>query len=459
MTSLSGKEKQAGSNEVKIKYQEEPPAGRLKLFDLYTIALGGVVGAGVVSLTGAALGMTGITMWFAYILAIFLGAITNIPYFFVSSTLRLGGGEYSTIGALLNEKVAGLYVLVRLLYPIWFGTYAISFASYMFSIFPGLNVKLVGLIFIAVLFIINSFGISASSKAQNIMFILLIVGLGSFIIAGIPKITNPVFNFSAPEHFTGGAKGFIDAIVTLAVSCQAYNMVTQYGRDANNAKRDIPKSMLLILPTLIVLYGGCALVASGILPLSEIANQPLTYTAQAIMPDWLFIIFIIGVIMAIATTINGTMVGSMNIISQSVDNGWLPGIINKKNKHGVPVAILAYDCICACIPVITGLNIGSLAQYHNLIMPSLSILFTIAVLQLPKKYPNSWNKSMFNMPNSLFKIVMVISLIAQASMLSNSLINLDKIVILSAIVLFILIMIYVNYKSKKQIKIEISAWE
>lgn len=459
MENIVEKEVNKGSEITGIIYLEEPPAGRLKLFDLYTIALGGAVGAGVVSFTGVALGMTGITMWLAYILGIILGVVTNIPYLIIGSSLRLGGGEYSTIGALLNEKYAGMYALGKLLYPIYFGTYGVSFASYILSIVPGLNAKLVGVLFVATFFIINCFGINASSKTQNIMFIFLIIGLASFIIIGFPKIVNPVFDFSDPSQFTNGAKGFINAIVMLAASCQAYNIVTQFGKDANNAKKDVPRAMLFVVPSLIILYGGCGLVASGILPLSETANQPLTYTARAIMPTWMFVLFIIGVLMAITTTLNGILVGTMNLLSQSADNGWLPKIASKKNKYGVPVAILAFECICASVPILTGFNIATITRYLNLINPLLGAIFTIAVFQLPKKYPNSWKKSMFNVPTPLFNIILCIVLIAQAFMLYNSLTTLDIKIVIFTILLFAFLMIYASNRSKKQVKAEISVWE
>lgn len=451
---------QTSMGAAEIIYLEEPPKGNLKLFDLYTIALGGAVGAGVVSFTGQAIGLTGMSMWLAYIIGILWGAIVVLPYFIIGSTLRLGGGEYSTIGALLSERYAGMYIIGKIIYPFYFGTYGVSFASYFCSVITGANIRLVGVLFIVVFFVVNYFGAKMSSRTQNVMFVVLIAGLLAFIICGIPKISNPIFHFSGnPDMFTHGAGGFMNAVVLLGTSCQAYYTATQFGRYANNAQKDIPKAMLLCIPTLIVLYGGCGIVASGVLPISETAFQPLTITARQIMPDWLFVLFIAAVAMAIATTLNSLMGGTLNTLTQSVDNGWLPKIAGKKNKYGTAVYILIFECICAAIPVATGFDITTITRYVNLFNPVLGMIFTVSLFQLPKRYPNAWAKSSLHMPIGLLYTLLTLSLGVQTYIVYNSATTLPFNIVIVTVTLFILLMIYAIWKSKKNVRAEISVWE
>ena len=84
---------------------ESPPKpGNLGRAELYALAIGQVIGAGVITLIVPAIKMTGYSAWLAYLAAILLGLIMILPFVFVSSTLRLGGGNYSMICRLAGAK-------------------------------------------------------------------------------------------------------------------------------------------------------------------------------------------------------------------------------------------------------------------------------------------------------------------------------------------------------------------
>lgn len=434
--------------------------GDLKLFDLYTIGIGAVVGAGIVSYTGQAIALTGYSTWLAYICAIIFGAITVFPYFVIGATLRLGGGEYSTIGALMGEKYAGMFVVCKYLSPFFYATYGTSFGAYFVTLFPGTNSRIAGCILIAIFFFINYFGIRASSKVQNIMTILLFVGLGLFIGFGLTHLNNPVFQFSNnPEMFTGGAEGFWDAIIVLATISGGYFTVPQFGKNAANPKRDVPKAMLLCIPSLFLIYGGCGAVAAGVLPLSEVAGQPLTAVAKTIMPSPLFYVFIVGVVMAIVTSLNSCMVGMMNVYAQSVENGWLPKALGKKNKHGTPTLILAVMCLCAFLPVCFGINITTLTRFINLTNPVCLTIFTISIFALPKVYPEAWAKSTLHMPKGVLYTLLGLSIAARMLMFYNSLRKLSLAVIIPVLAALVALIIFAIFRSKNIKEIKVSVWE
>lgn len=53
-----------------------------------------------------------------------------------------------------------------------------------------------------------------------------------------------------------------------------------------------------------LIYGPMAVVAAGVLPIEQVANKNLALVAQAIFPNWLYVIFIIGgAVFAIATSL------------------------------------------------------------------------------------------------------------------------------------------------------------
>lgn len=443
-----------------IVYLPEPPTGTLRLFDLYTIGLGCVIGAGIVSLTGQALALTGYSTWLAYIGAVLFGVILVIPYFIVGATLRVGGGEYSTIGGLLGEKYAGIFIVAKYLSPVFYATYGVSFGSYIVSIFPGANGRIAGVAILLVFFIINYFGIKVSSLLQNIMTVILFLGLIVFIFFGLGNIANPIFKFAGnPLMFSNGFSGFFDSVIVLSSISAGYYILPQFGRNAANAKRDIPKAMALVVPSVMVLYAGCAIVAAGVLPLGEVAGQPLTAVARAILPSGFFILFIIVVIMAILTSLNSIMVGMLQVFSQSVDNGWLPKALGKRNKHGTSVYILLLMTLLALIPVLLNANITTITRFLNLTNPICLGIFTISVFMLPKKYPKAWAKSKFYMSTWLLYILLCISLFCRLLMWINSMIKLPLGVVVPTLLIQAALIVYAIFRTKFIKEIKVSVWD
>ena len=72
--------------------------------DLYALAIGQVIGAGIVSVLGSAIAATGRSAWLAYLVAIVIGFVVIFPFLLLSSVARLHGGMYSLVGGLLGEK-------------------------------------------------------------------------------------------------------------------------------------------------------------------------------------------------------------------------------------------------------------------------------------------------------------------------------------------------------------------
>lgn len=63
--------------------------------DLVSVAVGQIIGAGIMAMTGTAIGMTGRSVNLAFIIAGFLCILTAIPQLMVGGTARFKGGQYT----------------------------------------------------------------------------------------------------------------------------------------------------------------------------------------------------------------------------------------------------------------------------------------------------------------------------------------------------------------------------
>ena len=124
---------------IKVIHEPEPKPGTLGTKELYALAVGQVIGAGVITLIVPAIKMTGYSAWLAYFTAILMGFIMVLPTFFVSSTLRLGGGNYSMLCDLAGPKVAGIFAYAYLTQCLSLSLFGTSAAAYLGDIFPILS--------------------------------------------------------------------------------------------------------------------------------------------------------------------------------------------------------------------------------------------------------------------------------------------------------------------------------
>ncbi|WP_326974577.1 APC family permease [Caproicibacter sp. BJN0012] len=411
---------------INVIREPEPKAGTLGKTELYALALGQVIGAGVITLVVPAIKMTGYSAWLAYFMAIVMGFIMVLPTIFVSSTLRMGGGNYSMLCDLAGPTTAGIFAFAYLTQCLSLSLFGASAAAYLGDIIPFLNGKIahivVGGALLTFFFIVNLLGINIMAKAQKIMTWLLIAALLIFAIVGIFKMKLPIFDAGDSNFLTNGwgitftngqiSGGFTGAVLLFVYSCQGYYMTIAYGRDAKNAKRDIPVAMITTALSLIVLYIGVAMAGAGVMSIKEYGSSiTLVFAAQRIFPAWLFYAFIIGgPIMALLSTLNSTFAYNAINIGQSCDDGWLPTIFGKKNKVGSRIYILTFMYILGMIPIIFGFSIEVIVNMVQLITSAFAFLNMVAYLKLPKKYPKAWAKARFHVPNAVYYIICWVSM-------------------------------------------------
>jgi amino acid transporter len=447
--------------EATVKNIQAPPPGKLGKPELYAISIGTVIGAGIVTLIGPAITLTGYSAWLSYLLAIVLGLFLIFPMVFVSSSLRLGGGYYSLLGALAGPKFAGMYAFASLTQLLGLSLYGLSLGLYAHSIWPVLNAQVVGFIFLTAFYIINLFGINIMAAAQKLMTWFLIAALLMFIVFGMMHLKNPVFEFHNPSFMSNGLNGLIAGLFLFVYSTQGYVLTMQYGRDAKNAKRDIPWAMLMTVPTLVILYCGVAVVGAGVLPLAQVAGQPLTFAAKSILPPLLFVVFMVGgPILSLGTTINAAMGGLCYPISQSCRDGWLPKSFAAQNKYGSHWKILTFMYLLAVIPLLLSFNVSIITNNIMLLNSTLSLLYIYAYIRFPAKYPEAWKKSRLHIPNGLYYMICALSsvgLLAVIYMASKSLT--PTIVIVSTSVIAICMVLGLVRSKDPNVHINTTVWD
>lgn len=116
--------------------------------ELYAISIGTVIGAGVFTVLGSAIAVTGKSVWIAYVLAVILGFLLNFPSYILSHMAVLQGGSYSMVSGLLGQKWAGMFLLMYVPVSFSYALFGLGLGQYVQALFPMVSAKLVGVLVI-----------------------------------------------------------------------------------------------------------------------------------------------------------------------------------------------------------------------------------------------------------------------------------------------------------------------
>ena len=233
------------------------------------------------------------------------------------------------------------------------------------------------------------------------------------------------------------------------------------GKQAKEAHKDIPKALLYCIPTLMVVYGGVAIVASGVLPLDQVAGQPLTLVAKNILNPALFTVFMIGgPVLALSSSINSTISNNCIPVAQSCKDGWLPKSWAAQNRRGAYWKLMTFTYLMGILPVLLDFSISDVVNNIMLLASALAFLQIYAYFQLPKKHAEAWEKSPMHISNGKYYFLCCLSLFAYICIFINSCRSLKLPVVIISLIAIVICMAYGWFRSASpDVKIETSVWE
>lgn len=362
-------------------------------WDALAYAIGLTIGGGVMALTGIGIGLTGVSVVLAFVVGALIVCVLAVPLTILGSALPTTAGTYRYITRLLSPKLAGFYLFALVAGQITISTFGISFTQYLQALIPDIPLKLVAVLFMVTIYILNMFGLKIASKFQNVFVFVLLIALGLFIGFGIPNINMEVLK--AEPFFHGGLKNFFSASALLAFALLGATGVTDIGGELKNPKRDIPLVIVLGTGVILLLYVLMGIVAVGVLPYDQVANQPLSFVAKAIFPKGLFEFFIVGgALLAIATSLHGYFAWVPKPFIIACDDGLIPKWIGQVNeKTGAPVVLNTIILFVGIVPIIFDVPLETVGRIGPGILIFVNIFTAFAMAQLPKKYPEEYNKS------------------------------------------------------------------
>lgn len=391
--------------------KEQMDNNKLTRKDLFSMAVGQIIGVGIMTMTGIAIGFTGRSVNVAYIIAGIITVISAVPQIYIGGTANFAGGQYSQIAVLGNQRLAGVYIYIQIAMSVGISMFTLSFCDYFLSLFADANVKVVSFILLTALFGLHVLGVKQAARLQNILCIVLAVAIGAYIAFGIGHI-QPGY-FDAPGFLSGGPLGFVMASIYLTFAAGGATFVVNYSAESKNPTKDIPFVIIVSTIAVVGIYAVMATIASGSIPVEQAANSPLSVSAVTFMPKSVYTFFVVGGAMfALLTTLNFNIGMIVYPVIKACDDGWLPKKLAVKNKKfGTAHRILLALYLIALLPIILGLNINVVANSTVILTSAIRGVICFVALFLPKKLSELWEKSAFYISNRKLWILCIIGML------------------------------------------------
>lgn len=347
------------------------------------LAVGMVLGSGMLGLPGIVVAAVGSRMAIASWLAVILAMVPMVAIF-----SRLGS-RYTT--------AAGLTEYARIAFGPWaadatsvllWGTYAIGIpalawvgGAYVCSLFDIAQYPwglVCALMILLASTIVNLLGTRLTALINTISLwmiaalICILVGTHlDLLVLGIRELPSITTGFDL--------SGLISGAGLIVWAFLGWENMSFSAEEFRNPKRNIPMTYWISFAVVSALYLALAFVVNG----AEIAGTHITGASglTSLLPDdWKAVITVL-IVIAILANANSWVLGASRLTFSAGRNGLPPGIFTKTNRNGVPVnALIAMQAIYTGVIVIAGLLHLKADNLVGIVSQDFIVLYVVSII-------------------------------------------------------------------------------
>ena len=235
-------------------------------------------------------------------------------------------------------------------------------------------------------------GIRESARANNILVLIKIADILVFIVAAAHFIKPINWHPFMPNGWTGVLTGGSIIFFTYI----GFDSVSTAAEECNNPQRDMPVGILATLVACTILYGGVAIVLSGIVPWQSVMGDaaPVVNALKklSLLPGghglhWVRLFVLIGAMLGMISSILVFQLGQARVWFAMSRDGLLPKIFSRIHAQFRTPAVATWVAgFVVGIPAGL-LDIGTVSNLSNIGTLFAFVLVSIAVLILRYREP------------------------------------------------------------------------
>jgi amino acid transporter len=409
---------------------------RLGLFSVVTISVSSMIGSGIFVLPGIGFGLTGPSIYLAFILSAICILPAAISKAELATAMPTSGGTYVYLERTFGP-LAGMIIGLGLFFSILLkASFSLVGIGAYFTILSSLPLTPTILSFLVVIGFLNIFGVGKVSSFLT--FILFVTLISLCLVAGfsIPHWSSQ----NLTPFMTGGWSGLASATGLVFVSFAGVTKVAAIAEEVKNPSQNLPRGILISLLIVTVLYSSISFILAGVFPAEELVGnlRPLYKLAQYVGGG------LAGSLMAVVATLTmintsnaGILAGSRFPFAMSRD-ALLPKFLGSLHgKFLTPVNSIIVSVSIVAFIIIT-MDVAKIAKLASAFMIMIYMLENTAVILL-REVGAQWYKPKYKSPwyPGLQIIGILASLVLLFSMGSLSLVAIAVIGVPGTILFFV----------------------
>ena len=387
----------------------------LSLPGAIAVSVGGML-SGIFVLPGLAVGITGSSVWLAFLVA----ALCILPAVLSKSELATAmpksGGTYVYIerafGPLFGT-IAGIGLWLSLLLKSAFSLVGLSFYLYVLIEVDESYTKYIALLALLFILLLNVFGVKKVEKTQLVIVTVSVLSLITIVFFGFnsfdSKLMEPVFS--------EGGSGFIAGVAFLYISYAGVTKIAAVAGEIKNPEKNLPRTMIISLLLITTVYVLVAMVLVGNVGQATLSTdiKPIHTLFQTIGGDYFgYFAAVVGVITLMSMANSGVLASSRFPFAMAKDK-MMPGFLGLVNsKFMTPVAAILTTSLLIGLAIVY-LDVIKIAKLASAFKVLMFIFNELSVIVL-RETNAQWYKPSFRSPLypyvQLFGIVSGIVLLA-----------------------------------------------
>ncbi len=387
----------------------------LSLPGAIAVSVGGML-SGIFVLPGLAVGITGSSVWLAFLVA----ALCILPAVLSKSELATAmpksGGTYVYIerafGPLFGT-IAGIGLWLSLLLKSAFSLVGLSFYLYVLIEVDASYTKYIALLALLFILLLNVFGVKKVEKTQLVIVTISILSLVTIVFFGFNSFDSRLMD----PVFTDGSSGFIAGVAFLYISYAGVTKIAAVAGEIKNPEKNLPRTMIISLLLITTVYVLVALVLVGNVDQSVLSTdiKPIHTLFQTIGGDYFgYFAAVVGVITLMSMANSGVLASSRFPFAMAKDK-MMPGFLGSVNsKFMTPVAAILTTSLLIGVAIVY-LDVIKIAKLASAFKVLMFIFNELSVIVL-RETNAQWYRPSFRSPLypyvQLFGIISGIVLLA-----------------------------------------------
>lgn len=367
----------------------------LGTLESYALLVGILIGAGIFRVTSDATLATGPSVILAHLVLAPVVLATSVAYLVFLSTplgLRPGGEVLHVASTFGSDRLTFLAAWLKIISYLGAAAYlADALALNLLELVrPGaehgtLATRLLALATLVAFTGVHAVGVRWVGRLQVAMCAVLALSLVVLIVPGLFAVEAAHYR----PFFTGGAQGFASALPPLMFAYAGFEALAQAAGEVRDSRERLPRVFVRGILLTTAIFVSMSVVAFGVLPAEELGatGVPMSRAAAAYLPFGAGLIVTLGAVMAVATSLNATILVPARLGWHLAQEGRVPRVLGELHAtRRTPVVSLL-----ASFGVAAGLSLsGRTALALGIAVVALMLLYALhsaALIVLPRRNP------------------------------------------------------------------------